>query len=80
MPMDFADTYSLRRIIKQSYCPSRVHRLVFLAEAGPLVKRTRSTTICCLVAVVPGLTGHGQRFVDAIEVDGSATKIAWSMR
>lgn len=80
MQTDFADMYLPRRIIKQSYCQSRVHRLLFLAEAVQLVKRTRSTTICCLVAVVPELIGHGRRCVAAIEVDGSATRIVCRMR
>lgn len=80
MRMDFADTYLPRRIIKRSYCRSRVHPPLFLVEAGQLVKRTRSTTICCSVAVVPGSIGHGRQCVAAIEVDGSVISIAWSMR
>jgi hypothetical protein len=78
--MDFEDTYSLRQITKQSYCRSRVHLPLFLVEADRLVKRTRSTTICYLVVVVHGSIGHGLRCVAAIEVDGSATRIVWSVR
>jgi putative lipase involved disintegration of autophagic bodies len=34
MRMGFAGTYSPQRITKQLYCPSRVHLLAFLVEAG----------------------------------------------
>ena len=78
--MGFADTYSPRLIIKQSYCLSRVQQPLCLVEEGRLVKRTGSTTICCLAAVVPGLIGHGRRCVVATEVDGNVTRFVWRMR
>lgn len=75
MQMVFADTYLPRRIIKPSYCRSRVHRLWFGVVAGRLARRTSSTTTCFLVAVVLGLIGRGRLCATVIEVDGSVTRI-----
>lgn len=77
--MASAGTYSLRQITRQSYCRSKALRQVFSeVEAQPSRRIKPTTTYFSAVAVLE-LTGRGRRFVDAIEEDGNATKIAWSV-
>ena len=74
--MGSAGMFSPRPITTPLFWLSRVLQRQSLVEVGRLQRRTRSTTTCCLVAAVHGLTGHGRRFAGAIEGDTSATKNA----